>query len=816
MKKASTKNLLALGTALCSVYAAPVSAQTNADPNDIIVTARRVEERLQDVPISITVFNQEQLTNRNVVNSEDLANYTPSLSVNNNFGSSNTAFAIRGFVQDIGTQPSVGVYFADVVAPRGAANNVPIGDGAGPGMFFDLQNVQVLKGPQGTLFGRNTTGGAVLLVPQKPTDNLEGYVEAYAGNYDLRRAQAVINLPLADTFKVRFSVDRNKRDGYVKNDTGVGPSRFGDVDYSAFRLSVVADLTPDLENYIVASYLRSDTTGDVQKVIACNPTLDPVNNFIGLLACGQLQRANGRGGDFYTAQNIMPNPLTKVRQWQVINTTTWRASDNLTVKNIASYAELSQFFRTPLFGTDLQAFGPASSVYFAVNNPIPGRNTADQYTFTEELQLQGKSEDGKLDWQAGGYLELSNPTAISGNFTPGFLHCTDSNNLVCTNPLGIGSYNYTENQTRFRNMGIYAQATYRFTDKLALNAGIRHTWDSVKADAVLANYANGTLPPSTPQFCNEPTAPFPGCDVHYDRKFKAPTWLIGLDYKPNSDTLIYAKYTRGYRAGGVSPQAPAAFAVFRPEKVDTYEAGLKLSFAGSMHGTLNIAGFYNNFSDQQLQLNLLPNPGTTVSPASAILNAGKSRIYGAEVEASLTPFTGLRVDASYAYLNTRLQRVTSVASPAGSPYTVTSPGLPGDQLTLSPKHKLSVNANYTLPIPETVGLISLGATYTYTSRQQSNYDVNGLAPGATAIGTDLQPFPAASLSYLAPRNLLNLNVNWKSVAGSPIDVGLFATNVTKEKYYGFIPGLYGFLGFGTASIAPPRMYGLRVRYSFGT
>src|ERR1700740_2662321 len=137
---------LRASTALTIGLATPAMAQSG-DSADIIVTARRVEERLQDVPISITVFNQQQLADRNVVNSQDLATYTPSLSVNSNFGSENTSFAIRGFVQDIGTAPSVGVYFADVVAPRGATTGTVAGDGAGPGSFFDLQNVQVLKGP---------------------------------------------------------------------------------------------------------------------------------------------------------------------------------------------------------------------------------------------------------------------------------------------------------------------------------------------------------------------------------------------------------------------------------------------------------------------------------------------------------------------------------------------------------------------------------------------------------------------------------------------------------------------------------------------
>jgi iron complex outermembrane receptor protein len=134
-----------MGRGAADQPAPAASAGAGNDLNEIIVTARRVEERAQDVPISMTLFNQQQLSNNNVVESQDLAALTPSLSAENNFGAENTTFSLRGFTQDIGTQPTVGVYFADVVAPRGAANEIPIRDGAGPGSFFDLQNVQVLK-----------------------------------------------------------------------------------------------------------------------------------------------------------------------------------------------------------------------------------------------------------------------------------------------------------------------------------------------------------------------------------------------------------------------------------------------------------------------------------------------------------------------------------------------------------------------------------------------------------------------------------------------------------------------------------------------
>jgi iron complex outermembrane recepter protein len=228
---------------------------------EIVVTARRVEERLQDVPISITVFNQEELSNRNVVTAGDLAVYTPSLSVTNIFGADNVSFAIRGFVEAVDTTPSVGVFFADVVAPR-ANGGITAGNGAGPGSFFDLENVQVLKGPQGTLFGRNTTGGSILLVPQKPTGDFEGYIEDSVGNYGMERIQAVVNAPLDDNVRFRFGVDHQSRDGYLNNLSGIGPSDFANVNYTSLRGSMVIDITPNLENYTIATWSDSGTHGD--------------------------------------------------------------------------------------------------------------------------------------------------------------------------------------------------------------------------------------------------------------------------------------------------------------------------------------------------------------------------------------------------------------------------------------------------------------------------------------------------------------------------------------------------------------------------
>ena len=825
--------------------------------SEVIVTARRVEERLQDVPISITVFNQEQLTNRNVVNSADLAAYTPSLSANSNFGVENSSFAIRGFVQDAGTPPSVGVYFADVVALRGPTQGTQAGDGAGPGSFFDLQNVQVLKGPQGTLFGRNTTGGAVLFVPQKPTSSFEGYVEAEGGNYDMRRVQAVLNAPVNDNIRLRLAVDHDQRDGYENNISGIGPNNYNNVDYTAVRFSAVVDVTSNIENYTIASYSHSATNGSVQKVIACNPLgFNPPNvaagfaNFAGVFSCGQLAAEQARGAGFYDVEAAVPNPESLIQQGQLINTTTWTASDTLKLKNIASYGQFRDLQRSPLFGTNWQlgnlpagysqAFFRGIPAVFTGIFPIPGGDSADQSTYTEELQLQGNSSDNRLTYQVGAYFEWSDPLQVIGNQSSQLATCTDPGILsTCSDPLGaaftagevaqlqalgfpppyppihVGSVNYTAGETWFRDRGIYAQSTYSLTDQLKLTGGLRGTWDDQRSTATRITNQFNVFPPYTgvTQICTDPNETAAGCSQSLEKKSSKPTWLIDLDYKLMDDVLLYGKYARGYRAGGVFSNAPSDHRTFDPETVDSYETGIKTSFAQPIHGLFNVSAFYNNFTNQQIQLgfNARVDPATgvaaPVSPTTAIINAGKSRIYGAEVEVSATPFEGVRFDANYTYLNTSIQSI--------NPFTTVDPNYqpgvsaikPGAPLALSPKNKAEVEADYTLPLPSTIGRVTVGAVYTHTDKQLTNY--NYLDPAVVALF-------GQNLSFIPSTDLLNLNLAWDSVAQSPVDVNFFVTNVTDKQYYTFIPGLgSAALGVETATLGVPRMYGARIKWHFG-
>ena len=796
---------IGLASASLFVIAATAHAQTESGASakaleleEIVVTARRTEERLQDVPISMTVFSQQQLTERNIVTATDLSTYTPSLSATNRFGSDNASFAIRGFTQEGPTSPSVAVYFADVVALRAQAATT-IGNGAGPGSFFDLQNVQVLKGPQGTLFGRNTTGGAILLVPQKPTHNLEGYVEATGGNYNERRFQGVANIPFTDNLRFRIGIDTNKRDGWQKNRSGIGPDNFSDVNYTAIRASLVADITPNLENYLIASYADSDTNGGMPKVTNCYPG----SGLLAGLACAQIARQSARGDSYWDVDNGFPQAKQHSKQWQAINTTTWKATDQLTVKNIISYGEFREQFASAIFGENF----PGVPIHFVYLGNFPGIDNASQSTFTEELQLQGRAFNDKLQYQAGVYGEFSEPIGANGSRASLFSDCSDVTNLQCSSgAFFFGFVNSNQVKTTFRNLGVYSQATYQITDQFSVTGGLRYTSDTTKSEdkAVTYNFPTPNNPVGT---CSDvvffntppgtPAKPAPNedvCRASFVEKSKKPTWLLDFDYKPTQDILVYLKYARGYRQGGVDP-TKFGFPTWGPEKVDSYELGSKLSWSGVVPGAFNVAVFHNDFSDQQLQTNAIPLPNVTgVGTSAGIFNAGKSKIDGLEADTSITPVQGLTLNLAYAYLKTKVEEITV---PQSTIFQFLPTANLNEELIYSPKNKYTANLNYKVPfIPEDLGNVAAGVTFTHTDEQKSSG-------------------PAATPLYLMPAvNLIGANASWNNIAQLPLDVALYGTNLANKKYPVSVAGAFS-QGFESLMLGEPRIWGVRVKYRFG-
>lgn len=851
---------LRAGVALALALGGAAHAQEMTGIDEIIVTARRVEESLQDVPISITVVDAEQISNRNISVAADLGTYTPSLAVNQRYGAEKSTFAIRGFNQDQSTAPTVGVYFADVVGVR-AQGGTTSGNTVGAGAFTDLQNVQVLKGPQGTLFGRNTTGGAVLLVPKKPTHELEGYGEVSAGNYDMRRFQGALNVPINDMFRVRFSTDIHEREGYMKNQSGIGPDDYNDLNYWYGRLSLVADITPNLENYLIAHYSHSQTNGYAGRLVVCDrgengpPNSAGLARFFRSLGCAQIDRQAARGDGMYDVDVGNPDPRFLIETWQIINTTTWRASDSLTVKNIASYGEFKERSRFNLYSDNFfvpQVLEPplpplptpgglgGSPIQYIALDDAPSNAAASQYTITEELQFQGSAADGRLNWVAGGYLEFSRPIGWNHQRTGIALNCTDATTLNCIDPYGtiftillrrptnVGTISNSRTRFNFDNHGIFAQGTYNFTDQWALTLGGRYTFDKIVGWGESTRFVG--FPGATTQFCND-TLRFRGsgpqgglivsdpseCRLKLKEKSNEPTWLVDLDFKPTDDVLVYGKYARGYRQGGLS-FTNVGLETWDPEQLDAYELGTKLTFStGAVSGYFNAAAFYNDFQDQQVFAATTARAGEgQQAGAAVIVNAAKSVIQGIEIDSSILFFNTLRLDLGYTYLDTEVKDLKGteadgciVIADENSPFSSICPrSAEGDPLSLSPKHRLTAGLTYTLPFPENIGQVQLGATYVYTAKQEMQPAQLRNSNNEIIVVPDI-------LRFIPKTDIVNLNLNWNRVMGSPVNASFFMTNVTDEKYPVNTGGGYASSGFGDLLMAPPRMYGFRLRYNFG-
>ncbi len=871
----SLKSVLLAATSMA--FAAPAFAQEtdadadNASGNDIVVVAQRVEERLQDVPVSVTVLSDKMLTNNNINSAKDIATFTPSLVTNNRYGNDNTTWTIRGFTQEQRTTATVGTYFADVVAPRGSGATQG-GDGAGPGYLFDLASVQVLNGPQGTLFGRNSTGGAVLLVPKRPTSEFEGYVEGSIGDYNLRRVQAVVNLPVMDSLRIRIGVDRNKRDGYLVNGGKIGFGPYGNaggsVDYWAMRFSAVADLSPDVENYTIVNYAKSKSTGNPPKVLNCyNAAL-----------CAQ--KAYGDQTGWWTVFNTLPDAGSTTETWQIINQTKWQVSDNLTLKNNFSYGEFVGDLNIDLFGMyglvpNTLAYGSETNALqvkpFNVTHMLPGEHTNAESSLVEEIQLQGQSSDGKLTYQGGLYLESSNPLGISGIMSSTFTPCTDINTMSCmpfsgggANSLGRLSYSTTMNS--FDGRAAYAQASYNASEQLKFTGGFRYTWDTMRSqfqvidirlgNPIVASLAspkiyNGTTLTSTTiadfAVCtnfvsfgaqgsaSNPYQPianrFGMCKQDITAKSSKPTWLLGVDFKPMEDVLLYAKWSRGYRQAGVASFAADQLQAYRAEKVDTYEAGLKASWRGAVPGFFNLSGFYNDFRDQQIQLGVQCIPTSACAQTTVIMNVGKSRLAGFEAELGLKPFTGLQLGVAWSHLRTKILEVNGYTDAAqakssvdalvtglGLPFNDIRPPLPGTVLPNSIPDKVVANGSYTFPLPDSVGKFTVSATWVWQSTYRAVADnatttlstlyYNSATPSATAQSVSL-----VGGGMIPKQNFGNISATWENIGGLPVDVTGFVTNVTNQKIILHL-NTQETQGLRSGFIGEPRMYGFRAKVKF--
>ncbi len=656
-------HLLAATSAIGAVLAAPAMVQTasaqtestqpapaQADDGqikDIVVTAQRRNERVQDVPIAISAFSSDELQAKGISNALEIGQYVPNMIAQNNTGlGSANAYYIRGLgnVESIPTfDPPVGTYVDDIYISRQNANNLNL---------FDVERVEVLRGPQGTLFGKNTTGGAISVILRKPARDFGGYAEIGYGSYHNKLARASLDIPLADSFQVKVSGYYQDSDGFTK-DT-VTKQRLNDNDGWGARLGIHGDLSEKV--HWNAGYAHIVDNSDSILNFDCNPAnpgdcsgrfsasgLSKVPGAANFAALGVAGRKAGYGQGNRTSTNLLTSNLE------------FGLSDALTVNLITGYVNQRQNYALDFFdgrGSPSIA-NPSPAVAGLARGGFTILNDGYEDQFSQEVKLSGKLADGLIDYVAGVYyLKEYNRTDFADVFAGA---------LVLADRI---LRNSTEDKAA------YAQVDLNPTSKLKLTAGIRYT-DETKTIALHDNRAScntgGALPANCLDTRNLVSATGVRIPTSQDAKIWTPRFAV--NYKASDGLLLYASATRGFKGGGWNARssAPGLVLPFTPEKVWSYEAGIK-SDLFDRHVRFNLTGFWTEVSDLQV-ISGSSNP-VTGALTFVTRNFASYRNRGLEAELTVLPLTGLSLYANAGYQKDKYKVPTNV--PAFDQYNVQS------------------------------------------------------------------------------------------------------------------------------------------------
>jgi iron complex outermembrane receptor protein len=649
------RTALLAGAAACAAGVAlaqtppPGAADRALVLEEIVVTARRQSESLQRVPIAVSAFTADALNRAQASDLSGLQGAVPNLNIVQGRGSSSSANTfIRGIGQPdalVSFDPGVGIYVDDVFIARiqGALFDL-----------YELERVEVLRGPQGTLYGKNTIGGAIKLITRKPTDEWTARIEATIGNYDRLDFKAGVSGPiLGDKLMGSVSLLSASRDGYFR-DTRNG-QRYNDKDTVAARVSLLARPSDRLEILLAADVNHERPS------IAVGEQRSPLT--LAFAPSVVVYRPPAGAWDF--SGSVSVPDINKLDSRSQTATLSWNASDALTLKSITGYRSLNTNAFIDIDATPL-VFGDV-------------RVAVDQNQLSQEFQALWDN-GGALKGVAGFYylreridqLQFS----FNGDWIPGF-------GSRATDILRTKSY------------AGFANASWALGERLSVSGGLRYTKE--KKTYRRSQTSGSTLLPFLPIA----TVNLANADEWGDWSPRA-----SLDYRVSNDILAYASVSRGFKSGGFNGRAAnqAQFRAYDPEKVWTYEIGLKAT-ALEERLRANAAVFYNDYTDFQASVNERL-PDNTIQ--QFVVNAGKLKTQGFEIEISARALPGLDLSASLGYLDAKYKEFFEL-SPAGTRIDLTS-----NEPAFSPKWTAQLAAYYRFGLSDRLNL-TFGGDVTHRS-----------------------------------------------------------------------------------------------------
>jgi iron complex outermembrane receptor protein len=783
------------------------AASTGNGLEEIVVTARRKEERAQTVPIAITALSQADLDKKQIRQVRDLAREIPSLSMTASQSDPNAFYS--GIIRLRGLPGAVN-YFSDV--PLGSVNyntTTGVNHGMQAGLYYDLDNLEVIKGPQGTLFGKNAIGGLISVEPKHPTGAFEGYGQVTLGNYDDREFEGAVNVPVvADKLLVRIAGQTQMRDGYTRN-LGNGKD-LDNIDYYAWRVGVTLRPTEDFENYLLYDGYYQHANGASEIVRYINPgftfaaiplapglslplTLGNGPGFAGLLNPATAAATAGAGiaagslslfptlKSAFAAQQalgvraVVGKSIASIGKdyfYGLTDVATWSLSDRLTIKNIAAARIFKQ-----LSTDDFTSVGlPILNVGDPVNNKVWSDNSVQ---YTEELRIEGAALRDRLDWVAGGFLEFDHP--LGDALTPS---------------TAAGSISYYHFHNSARSQALFAHGIYDlsdYVDGLRFTAGYRYSWDyestqergTNKIDGVTGNAAGA------PTNCAPPQDFDTNCEVASNAHFSSYGWNLALDYQVSPDTLAYIRSGNAYRPGGTNPQVLSAFQNVKPEHVTDVELGVKSDW--ELYGVkarTNADIFHTDYKAIQVAQVVQVRDSTGATHANnETLNAASASLEGGEFEATFIPTQGVEIAPHASYIFAHYDKYPTAFG------ALSASGAP--PFFYLPKWQYGVTGTYHLPVDESWGDIAIALSYAWYGHQYFTVTAGEIA------------------SIMPSYENFDIRADWTNMFGRPIDLAAFASNLTDNTHIAGLQAFYTTLGFSSASYNAPRMFGISLKYRFG-
>ena len=696
-------------TSACSTIAiiclaVPAHAQTtapapkdagSADSGEIVVTANKRSENLSKVGMSITAISGAALQERKITSLQDLASIVPGLQFASS--TSNTPiFTLRGIgfnENSLGVYPAVSVYLDQAPLP------FPV---LASHTAFDLERVEVLKGPQGTLFGQNSTGGAINYIAAKPTSTFQSGGDISYGRFNQVSGNAYLSGPLSDTLKGRVAVTGLRQDAWQRSVTRPGDTN-GKQKYYAGRVLLDWAPTDTIKLALNVNGWVDKSDPQALQLIAKHPVTFPPATTPGFLAA-PFVTGNARLAD-WTATILDPatntiadfSPFSDRKFYQLALRADVKLSADLTLTALTTYDHFTQKQSTDGDG-------------LALNNFDLPSNDGQLKSFNQEMRL-ANGQSNSFRWILGANYEHSTTAEYQ-----------DDRYIDNTaRAFGING-SQDQNNQKIDNYAAFASAEYSATDKLTLLGGLRYT-DSKISDYNcgyagpgtgvndLFNYLGSVLggPPFTPigtgpgqcYTLNENLVPGQAfTDTLHEHNL---SWRAGANYQATSATLLYANVSRGYKAGSYPSLAAASYRSLRPvtqEVVTAYEAGLKTSMLNRMVA-LNAAAFYYDYGDKQIRGRVIDFPNL-FGPIDALVNIPKSRIWGSEVELTVRPTPGLTLSGNVTYLNSKILNFT------GNDINGGFGSFGGDKLPFTPRWSGNFNVDYRLPLAN--GTPFLGVT----------------------------------------------------------------------------------------------------------